>query len=346
MNLSNTSLQKIIVHLAGNKNNGEPLLISSSSLQLNGDLNAILADSFLSRFKANHEYYCFTHASSLQYNEVYNYCKEVFNDASVFEEASQSIAKQLYNASVHPKIKGGEVYICLFDALPVESRMCKAIGIFKAENKALFLETAQTKTAIDVELKEGVELTKMDKGCLVINNKSADGFDVLIFDNQSRGEEAQYWKEAFLHLAPQKNEYHNTQHLLQLTKQFITGPMETELGVERGEQAELLHKSIDYFKSKETFDIDEFQTEIFKDDDRIEAFRQFGSRYVESNDFNLAAQFDISSEAVKKGSRIFKSVVKLDKNFHIYIHGRTDLIEKGTDDNGRKFYKIYYQEEG
>ena len=43
--------------------------------------------------------------------------------------------------------------------------------------------------------------------------------------------------------------------------------------------------------------------------------------------------------------RVYKSVLKLDRNFHIYIHGNTDLIEKGIDDDGRKYYKIYYQEE-
>jgi hypothetical protein len=39
--------------------------------------------------------------------------------------------------------------------------------------------------------------------------------------------------------------------------------------------------------------------------------------------------FSISAEAVKKQSRVFKSVLKLDKNFHIYIHGDKELIERG-----------------
>jgi hypothetical protein len=49
--------------------------------------------------------------------------------------------------------------------------------------------------------------------------------------------------------------------------------------------------------------------------------------------------------AVKKQERIFKSVLKLDKNFHIYIHGDRELIEQGMDADGRKFYKIYFEEE-
>jgi len=38
-------------------------------------------------------------------------------------------------------------------------------------------------------------------------------------------------------------------------------------------------------------------------------------------------------------------VLKLDKNFHIYIHGNKELIERGTDPDGRKYYKIYFEQE-
>lgn len=345
MDLSNTPLQKLVVHRVGNKNNADPLHLSQTALQLNDDLKSVLGDAFLSRFKNNFEWHQFSHASSLQFNEAYDYCQQIFSDEDAFEEASQALAKHLYNQSTHPKVKGGDLYVCYFDAVPVESRVSKAVGLFKVENKALFLETDEAGADIGLQLKEGIEVTKIDKGCLVINQKSDEGFDVLLFDNQSRGEEAQYWKEKFLGVSPQKNEFHNTQHFLNLTKQFITGPLESEMNVGKNEQVDLLHKSIDYFRSNESFDIDDFQARVFIEDDRIEAFRAFGSHYVQNNDFDLAAQFDISPEAVKKQSRIFKSVIKLDKNFHIYVHGRTDLIEKGVDLDGRKFYKIYYQEE-
>ena len=59
----------------------------------------------------------------------------------------------------------------------------------------------------------------------------------------------------------------------------------------------------------------------------------------------IDSTFDISSAAVKRQSRVFKSVLKLDKNFHIYIHGDRQLIERGTEKDGRKYYKIYYRDE-
>jgi hypothetical protein len=77
----------------------------------------------------------------------------------------------------------------------------------------------------------------------------------------------------------------------------------------------------------------------------IESFRNFDSHYRQENDIQLDDSFAISAQAVKKQARVFKSVLKLDKNFHIYIHGNREMIEHGVDENGRKYYKIYYENE-
>jgi hypothetical protein len=345
MNVDTPCLKKLMVHYVGSKNNLEPLHLSKDALELDKETLKILQDGFLHKFKTIPEHYSFHHTSSLQFNEGYNFCRQLFEDATKLEETSTAIAKHLYEASMHPKVKGGELYVAYFEGLPVESRMHKAIGLFKTENKSLFMNVQQEASQFNLDMEEGVELNKIDKGCLIINTKEEEGYDVLIFDNQNRGEGAQYWKEGFLGLMPQKNEFHQTNHFLTLTKQFITEQLETELKVAKTDQVELLNRSIDYFKSKDAFNIEEFQTEVFVSEEMIGSFRNFGSRYTEANDFNIASSFDISADAVKKQSRVFKSVVKLDKNFHIYIHGRTDLIEKGVDMDGRKFYKIYYQDE-
>ena len=84
---------------------------------------------------------------------------------------------------------------------------------------------------------------------------------------------------------------------------------------------------------------------MFADNNIIESFRKFDQNYRQENDVELTDNFQISSQAVKKQARVFKNVLKLDKNFHIYIHGNRELIEQGIDDNGRKYYKIYYEEE-
>ena len=61
-------------------------------------------------------------------------------------------------------------------------------------------------------------------------------------------------------------------------------------------------------------------------------------------ELQLENSFDVNQTAVKKQGRAFKSVIKLDKNFHIYIHGNRNLVEQGEDEHG-KYYKLYFQEE-
>ncbi len=75
----------------------------------------------------------------------------------------------------------------------------------------------------------------------------------------------------------------------------------------------------------------------------MDSFQRFGDRFQEDRDVELQDHFAISADAVKKQARVFKSVLKLDKNFHIYIHGDRNKIEQGVDESGRKFYKIYYE---
>ncbi|MDR0603523.1 MAG: hypothetical protein LBG80_04370 [Bacteroidales bacterium] len=76
----------------------------------------------------------------------------------------------------------------------------------------------------------------------------------------------------------------------------------------------------------------------------IESFNQYKSAWQQEYEIDIPDDFTISDSAVKKQACIFKSVIKLDKNFHIYIHGNRNLIQQGADKTG-KYYKIYYQEE-
>jgi hypothetical protein len=84
-----------------------------------------------------------------------------------------------------------------------------------------------------------------------------------------------------------------------------------------------------------------FEDEVLQDKQVIDAFQSYDKGEL----LGINRGFEISQQAVKRQARIFKSVLKLDKNFHVYIHGNRDLIERGEDEAGRKFYKLYYKEE-
>jgi hypothetical protein len=166
-----------------------------------------------------------------------------------------------------------------------------------------------------------------------------------VVDNQSTGGEAQYWKDEFLKLKPVADNYFQTRNYLDLARNYVTERLDDDFEVSKADQIDYLNRSIDYFKKHEQFNEQEFATEVFEHASVISSFKKFKSDFQHEHDLNIVSEFDISSPAVKKQSKVFKSVLKLDRNFHIYIHGDRELIEKGVDEDGRKYYKIYYKEE-
>ena len=66
----------------------------------------------------------------------------------------------------------------------------------------------------------------------------------------------------------------------------------------------------------------------------------------EEKETELVEDFMISDDAVKNQKRNFKSVLKLDKNFHVYIHGTCDKLVKGFDrERNMQYYQLFFEEE-
>jgi hypothetical protein len=132
---------------------------------------------------------------------------------------------------------------------------------------------------------------------------------------------------------------------MNITKYYIAKELPEEFEINKTEQIDLLNRSAEYFKTHDKFDKADYEKEVFKDSKMIKSFRKFDESYRNENDIDYEDSFEISTSAVKEGIKSFKSVLKLDKNFHIYIHGDVELIKQGVEKDGRKFYKIYYERE-
>ena len=77
-----------------------------------------------------------------------------------------------------------------------------------------------------------------------------------------------------------------------------------------------------------------------------DSFREYRDRYRQEYDVDLSDNFILSEQAMRKGQRVFKSVLKLDRNFTIYIHGSRSRVEKGVDEKtGLQYYRFLYDEE-
>ena len=300
----------------------------------------ILKKIFLKPFESAINTYEFTHNVDLELNVLYQLSKKIY-ETQTLGELPEGIVSHLRTSSRHPNIKEGELFVVRFSELMLGPNIIDGLGIFKVEKKDSFLETPDWTKEPSLLFKEGIGEKKLDKACLILFTE--DPFTILAYDNNSN--EAVYWKNDFINLDFKRDHVNDTNHFLQMTKSYITEQLPEEFEVSKTDQIDLLNKSIGYFKNHEQFDQSEFELEVFGDADAIKSFRYFDNQYQEEMDLDLSDNFKIAANSVKKQARIFKSVLKLDKNFHVYIHGDRELIEQGQDADGRKYYKIYYENE-
>lgn len=337
-------IKHIAVHKVGNKLTDDGIHLSKKPVQFEDAYTpTVLLKYFIAPFNIS-DLYRFTHPADLSLNEVYAYVGRIFDQPEALHPQSVSIAKHLYEQSVHPKVGAGELCVCYFTGLIIEERTVRAIGIFKSENKDTFLKINPDSDDFNIQHEDGINVNKLEKGCLIFDDEREDGYRLCMIDAQRSGD-AQYWKDHFLSISPVSNDYHNTKDFLSIAKNFVTKQLTEDFEVSKADQIDFLNRSVNYFKHNDTFDKDEFVEEVFQDKGIIQSFNTFDESYRQDHDMEAMNTFSISPMAVKKQERIFKSVLKLDKNFHIYIHGDRDLIEQGMDDDGRKFYKIYFDEE-
>lgn len=343
--IENVNIVRAIVHKVGNPTRGEALKLSLNTLTLNDDIvRRLLVKYFLGAIN-EHELYCFTHLHDLALNEVYNYAAAIFKDKDAFIENSNRIAQFLYSKSTHVKVKEGELCVVMLDNVPFENDYVRAVGIYKSESKETFLKIFEHGESLEVIQEDGVNINKPDKACIIFKTNASEGYKVCVIDHTNRNQDAQYWVNDFLQVQPVTDSYHHTDKYLALCKQFATNEFPEKFVAAKSDQLELMNRSMDYFKTHEQFNIDEFASEVISQPEIIDSFREYKKNFEAAGRYEIEDEFDINLAAVKKQQKFFKSVLKLDKNFHIYIHGRRDLIEKGVDEHGKKFYKIYFEEE-
>jgi hypothetical protein len=330
-------IDSLALHAVGNRINDELLILSKSTVNIDDEIVSLLSSFFITQFKTD-RYFNLHHQNGFANNEVFKAVASIFDNRENLYDASVKLAERLFDITDNSKIKGGEFYVVYFDECTVDGEETEAVGLFKSESKETFLKIYPTSDNFILEKEDGISLRKIDKGCLIFNTEKDSGFLVSIAEGIRSGDE-KYWVDDFLQIKPYENNYTKTQTVMKACKDFVADKLPKEFEINKADQIDILNRSMNYFKSHDVFDKPEFEQEVFQQPEVIESFREF-----DNSDIPMDMTFEIVPDAVKKQSKIFKSILKLDKNFHIYIHGDRSMIEHG-EENGKKYYKIFYEKE-
>ena len=203
-----STITHICVHKVGNQSEDEFLTLSKKELALDHEVKEFLTRYFLTPFKSE-EYFHFYHDSSLSLNEVWTYVSAIFDKPEQTLTQSKHLAQHLYNQSIHPNIMGGEFYVVYFKDCQLHGETVDAIGLFKSESKENFLKVFPVEDTFEIESEVGININKLDKGCIIYNTDKDNGYIVSVVDNKNKTAEArQAVKKPKIYLKKLFQKYH------------------------------------------------------------------------------------------------------------------------------------------
>ena len=207
MSIKVNEIKMATIQVVGNKTRGEGLSAASVLADVSSSsefLTKLVEKSFtLDDVKQ------FSYIESVELNPVYQFVSKIFDENETFLKQSVNIATFLYDQSIHPNIRSGELYVLLLEC-EYKKEMVEAVAILKSEKKDPFLATDNDGREISVRTIYGTGLKGLDKGCLVLNIEREHGYVVGTVDNTNNGCDAQYWTDSFLHVMNCEDDYHKT----------------------------------------------------------------------------------------------------------------------------------------
>ena len=281
---------------------------------------------------------CFSYIESVDLNPVYQFASKIFDDNEAFLKQSVNMATYLYDQSVHPNIRSGELYVLLLEC-EYKKNEVEAIAILKSEKKDPFLATDNDGREISVRTIYGTGMKGLDKGCLILNIDRENGYVVGTVDNTNNGSDAQYWTDSFLHVTDCDDDYHQTVKLMDMCKRFV----KQQDGISDIDRAVAAKKTADVFALGETIQIDALADMICQDDKQKREFAAYREAFEKQNG-GVADEVNVVKKAAIRKQVTKMTTLKLGADFEVKVLNPEAKIEGGFDKkSGKKYYTLYYE---
>jgi len=344
INLYPTQIESISLHRVGNKNKNEGVFLSSEPFILNDETTGLLKEYFFKPFRDKEEnYFKLTNEVDVEFNEIYKIVSDIFGNPSLVHESSKKIATHLFEQSNHPHIKSGEVYVTFLSGILLDNQKVDAVGIFKSELKHDFIQFEENGSNLDIIVQHGININKLDKGCLIFNVNKEEGYKVLSVD--SNRYDAKYWLADFLGVDALADENFYTKNYLKFCQNFAK---DVVLPAEDKQQEVLfMNKAVNHFAKNDAFEETNFLNEVIENPELIPEFRHYKVEKGPKYSIEDVSNFDIANKAVSDARKKIKNVINLDTNIQIKMdfinpESAEKFVEKGWDEEKQMYYYLVY----
>ncbi len=344
INLYNTQIESLSIHRVGNKSKAEGLFVSNDPYPLSDEITPLIKEFFFKPFREKEEnYYRFDHETDLEFHTLFGIVQKVFENPSATHLLSEEIAKHLYEQSEHPHIKAGELYIAHLENVMIDNHKTDAIGIFKSELKQDFLQFRESESNLEMLLEQGINLNKLDKGCLIVNHKAEEGYKILSVD--SNRYDTKYWLENFLGVEIFEDDNFYTKKYLKFCQDFakdVVLPAE-----DKKEEVLFMNRAVNHFAKNDAFNESTFMNEVLENPDLIPEFNHYKTEQAPKYKIEDLTDFPISNKAVSSQRKKIKNLIQLDTNIQIKLdfinpESAEKFVEKGWDEEKQMYYYLVY----
>ena len=344
INLYPTHIESLSIHRVGNKSKNEGVFLSDTPYQLNDEITAILKEYFFKPFRDKEEnYFRFDNDVDIEFNELYKIACQIFDEPNKIHELSKQIATHLFDQSNHPHIKPGEVYITYLSDALLDNQKLNAIGIFKSELKHDFLQFEEKESNLDIIIQQGININKLDKGCIIFNNNKEEGFKILSID--SNRYDTKYWLENFLSVDALTDETFFTKKYLKFCQDFAK---EVVLPAEdKKQEVMFMNRAVNHFAKNDEFEETAFLNEVMDNPELIPEFKHYKTEKGPKYSIEDVSNFPIANKAVSDARKKIKNVINLDTNVQIKMdfinpESAEKFVEKGWDEEKQMYYYLVY----
>ena len=344
INLYNATIETLSLHKVGNKSREEDIFLSDQTFSLSDEITPLIKEFFLKPFREKEEvYYRFDHEVDLEFNDMFSYITAIFDNPNNSHEVSKSIVQHLYDQSNHPHIKNGEVYVVYFENVQLDNVKMDAVGIFKSEIKADFIQMKEDGSRLKMLLDQGISLDKIDKGALIFNSQKDEGYKILTVD--SNRYDARYWLDHFLGVDVFQDENFLTKKYIGFCQAFgkdVVLPAE-----DKKEEILFLNRAVDHFARNDEFEEEAFISEVIDNPDLQREFKTYKEDKGEKYSIEDVTSFPIANAAVSDARKKIKGTIELDTHITIKMdlinpENAEKYLEKGWDSEKEMYYYLCY----
>jgi hypothetical protein len=217
-----------------------------------------------------------------------------------------------------------------------ENESGSAIGFFYTDEHEIYLQPESGEAAV----RTGIPLKKPGYACIVFLN--GEGVYRMFQLSARPG----FWSQNLFPFRSSPDDAFHSKEFFRMCKSFSEDVLLKEQHKSREEQLGFLSDSVSFTKENQEVSFEAFREDVLKEPSLINAFDDYREAYSDRRQWNPPDKFAVSKEVQNQVGKYLKSVIKLDKNFHIYVHGAKDRIEKGFDNSRNlNYYTLWFDAE-